>query len=379
MRLRITHVALAALMTASIAASGCHKAAKVTADAIEKSAAAVVQQNDKGTSTWIVGSDGAVSALLKGPDNKPVTANVSGTVTFTPPDGAPTTVPATFDPKTGVLVAAGPKLDADVTPVSYNLQVDGQPWNGALDVPRGGTVDLVETGKLQAEVPQDKLVGPNGGVVQMVGPDRVEVVANKSSGEVRAYVLGPDYQVIDPGDRKITLALEGPEPEVIVLQPQPNVRFFTGKVRSRVDPVHVTVAVNAHGATHACLVGWHPGVAVVVGPAAPPVHLYAVEAWPEEEIEIRGKHHHGHETVVVGEPGVVVGAPGVVVGAPGVVVGGPHVVVGAPGAVVVGRPGVVVGGPHVVVGAPGAVVVGGGHGGGGAVHVHGGGGGGRHR
>ena len=335
-----TNGILAAVVAVSVLGA-CHKASALTADAIEHSTASIAQQNAKGTSTWIVGPDGAVSGVLKTPDGKPVIGKgkVTGTVTFSPPDGSPTTVPATFDATTGVLTATGPKLDADLTPVSYQLEVDGQPWTGTLGVPRGGTVDLVETGKLQASIPDGK-VGPNGGIIQVIGPDRVEIVGNKSSGEVRAYVLDDDYKVIDPGDRKITVALEGPDPEVIVLAPQPSVKFVVGKVKTRVDPVHVTVAVNVHGATHACLVGWHPGVAVVYGPTVTPVHFYAVEEWPED-VEIHG-HGHGHGHVVVSGPGVVVG-PSVVVGAPGVVVvGAPGVVVGAPGVVVVGG-----GGGHV--------------------------------
>lgn len=336
MRLRLTNGILAAAVAVSFL-GGCHKTSKLTADAIEKSAAAIVQQNAKGTSTWIVGADGGVSALLKSPDDKPITGKVTGTVTFAPPEGSPTTVPATFDAKTGVLTATGPKLDADITPVNYDLQVDGQPWSGAIGVPRAGTVELVDTGKLQASIPDGKL-GPNGGVVQMVGPDRVEIVANKTNGEVRAYVLDPDFHVVEPGDRKITIALEGPDPEVIVLAPQPKVKFVVGKVKTRVDPIHVTVAVNVHGTTHACLVGWHPGVVVVYGPTAPPpVRFYAVEAWDDDDDDHgHGHGHHGHGQVVVGGPGVVVTGPGIVVGGPSVVVGAPGIVVGGPGIVVGG-------------------------------------------
>jgi hypothetical protein len=131
-------------------------------------------------------------------------------------------------------------------------------------------------------------------------------------------------------------------------------------VRTRVDPVNVTVVVNDHGHSHACLVGWQPGAVVVVGPAAPRVHLLVVDSWPGEVVEVHGHGHHGE--VVVGAPGVIVGAPGVVVGAPGVVVGAPGVVVGAPG-VVVGGPGVFVGGPvHVNVHENIHVGGGGGHG-----------------
>ena len=144
------------------------------------------------------------------------------------------------------------------------------------------------------------------------------------------------------------MVLEDPEPEVVVLARPPGAEFFGGEVATRVDPVHVTVADDFDGTTHACLLGWQPGMYVVEGPAAPPlVSIYAVDEWPEE-IELHGRHHPGE---------VVVGAPGVVVAAPGVVVSGPQIVVGVPG--------VIVGGPGVVVGGPGPIFVGGGGRGGG--------------
>lgn len=235
-----------------LAAAGCSKKVKMTADAIEKSTAGIVQQGDRGTSTWIVGPDGAVNALLKGADGKPPTGTVTGQVTFANPNGGtPTTVPLDYDSKTGVVSAKGPKLDADLTPVTYALTVDGKPWNGALDVPRAGTQDLADNAKLQAAANiASSTVGPNGGVVQIVGPDRVEVVANKTNGEVRAYLLDPNNKPIDPGDRKITIALQGDQPETVVLEPDPQAHYVIGHVRTRVDPVNVTVAVNEHGVTH---------------------------------------------------------------------------------------------------------------------------------
>lgn len=322
------------LLVTLLAAAGCHKKVAMTADAIEKSAAAIVQKGDHGTSTWIVGPDGAVSAVLKDSDGKPVTGTVTGQVTFEDPNGSPQSVPIQYDPKTGVVTAAGPKLTADITPVKYALTVDGQPWNGDLDVPINGTQALVDDGNAAAQANiAPGTVGPNGGVVQMVGPDRVEVVANKKTGEVRAYVLDDGNHVIDPGDRKITVSLEEPDgPHVVVLAPAPGAQYVVANVPIVADPENVTVVVNRGGVRHACIVGWHPGAVVVVGAAAPRVHM-VVDTWgPGEVVEVHGHHHD-----------VIVGAPGVVVGAPGVVVGGPRVIVGAPG-VVVGGPGVFVGG-----------------------------------
>jgi hypothetical protein len=186
--------------------------------------------------------------------------------------------------------------------------------------------------------------------VETVGPDRVEVVANKHTGDVRAYVLDANNQPVDPGDRKITVAIQGEQPEVLVLAPEPHAHFFVGRMRARVNPPYMTVAVNEGGTTHACLYGWVPGSVVVVGPQAPRLHLLAVDAWPGEVVEVHGPHGRFHEEVVVGAPGVVVEAPSLVVAPPEVVVGAPGVVVG--GGVVFGGPpvgGVVVGGPPVEV------------------------------
>ncbi len=327
---RIPIVPTGCILLATLACS-CRK--ELTADAIEKSPGAIAEQGPAGTSTWIVGPDGAVSATLKTPDGKPVSQPVTGQVTFAAPNGPSTSVPVQYEPKTGVLTAVGPKLDADITPVKYALVVGGSPWSGSIDVPKAGTQDLVATGKVQASL-APSTVGPNGGVVQAIGPDRVELVANKHTGVVRAYVLDAENRPVDPGDRTITVAVEGEQPEVVVLAPEPQAHFFVGHLRARVDPAYLTVAVNARGATHACLVGWSPGAVVVVGPEAPRVHLFAVEAWPGEVVELHGHgkvHGEVHGEVVVGAPGVVIGAPAVVVEGPSIVVGAPGIVVGEPG------------------------------------------------
>jgi hypothetical protein len=332
-----------ALVIGCIALTGlaCSVRKELTANAIEASPDAIPQLGPSGTSTWLVRPDGAVNATLRSPDGKPIAQPVTGQLTFSTPNGAPTSVPAQYDPKTGVLTAAGPKLEADITPVNYALTVDGAPWTGSIDVPRGGTHDLVETGKLQASLPPST-VGPSGGIVQVVGPDRIELVANKRNGDIRAYVLDTDNHPLDPGDREVTVAIPGEQPDLLVLAPEPHAHFLVGHLRARVNPAHLTVAVKLHGTTHACLVGWSPGSVVLVGPEAPRVHLLVADAaWPAEVVEVHG-HGRFREEIVAAAPGVVVEGPSVVVGAPAVVVGVPGVVVGAPG-VVIGAPGVVVG------------------------------------
>jgi hypothetical protein len=326
----------------ALATLSCSCRRELTAAAIEQAPDAIAERSPSGTSTWIVRPDGSVSATLKTADGKPVAQPVTGQLAFATPDGPPTLVPVQYNPTSGVLTAAGPKLEADITPVNYTLSVGGAPWTGSMDVPKGGTKDLVETGRLQASFAPGS-VGPNGGVVQVVGPDRVELVANKHTGDVRAYVLDADNHPVDPGDRKITVAIRGEHPQILVLVPEPQGHFVIGHLHTRVDPAFVTVAVTARGGTHACLVGWTAGSVVVVGPEAPRVHLLVVDAWPGEVVEVHG-HGRFREDVVVGAPGVVVGAPAVVVEAPSLVLGPPAVVVGAP-AVVVGAGVEVRGGP----------------------------------
>jgi hypothetical protein len=288
------------LICSALLLVGCRH--KLTADLIEKSTASIVQKGALGTSTWVVQPDGKVGAVLKDNDDKPITGVVTGQVKL-----GDQAVPVEYDPKTGLLTASGPKLDADITPMTYALTVDGKPWNGTIAVPREGTQDLADTSKQQASLPAGT-VGPNGGIVQVVGPNRVELVANKNDGQVRAYLLDDGNKPIDPGDRKITVALQDPDqPDVVVLAPDPTNHFMVGQMRARVDPLNVTVAVSDHGKTHAAIVGWQPGTVIVTGPDAPRVHLL-----------VNGP------AVRVGGPGVVVGAPGVVVdGPPGVVLGGP--------------------------------------------------------
>jgi hypothetical protein len=329
------------IVCVAIAGLACSCRKELTAESIEKSPDAIAERGPTGTSTWIVRPDGKVSATLRDSDGKPVTRPVTGQIAFAGPNGPTTSVPVQYDNKSGVLTAAGPALDADITPVSYSLSVGGTPWSGSIEVPKSGTQELIASGRVQASLAPNAL-GPNGGVVQTVGTDRIELVANKRTGDIRAYVLDADNRPVDPGDRKITVAIQSERPEILVLTPEPQAHFFVGHLHTRVDPPHVTVAVSARGTTHACLVGWSPGTVVLVGPETPRVHLLAVDVWPGEVIEVRGHGRH-HGEVAVTSPGVVVGAPAVVVESPSLVVEPPSIVVGSP-AVVVGA-GVEVHGP----------------------------------
>ncbi len=339
-------------------AFGCHKtAASLTADGgllttpgvTADFSSALVQQHEQGSVAVIVGPDGTAKALIKNADGAVVKEKVTGQMTFG--TGADVkTVPVTVDPTTGVVQAAGPALTADVTPVKYDFVVDGKPWDGSIEVPKAGTDELVAAAKLQPDPATAKL-GPHGGVVQVVGPDHIEIVADKDAGQARVFVLDSDLKPVELGDRKVTLAFraDAPDVEVVNLVPEPKHRWFVAPVVLRDDPARITVVVHNGPVVHACIVGYTPTThLVVVGPKAPRTHVFVGGEWAwGPRVKVRGHHGHGHghweydddEDVVIGAPGVVVAPPAVVVHGPGVVVGGPGVVVGGPGVVVGGPPG----------------------------------------
>jgi hypothetical protein len=130
----------------------------------------------------------------------------------------------------------------------------------------------------QRPIPPGK-VGPNGGVLEVVGNDTVEVVADKSSGQVRVYMLDASYKPIPIGARRVTLGFVGPDDETLALAPEPGGMYFTSSLPTRVDPVEMTVAVENDGQVNAALWGYEPGGVIVVGPAAPTVHLFVATNW----------------------------------------------------------------------------------------------------
>jgi hypothetical protein len=291
--------ALALSLVAVAATPACSKkSADATAAAgTEQTADAVIEESDSGSVTWSVTPEGKVVAALKTPDGQPITKDVAGEITFRVPAGD-ARVPATFDEKSGLVTASGPKLDDDLTQIDYALTVAGQPWTGTLHVPRGGTKSLVDDAKLAATnaPPADK-TGPSGGVIQIVGNDRLEIVADKAGGQVRVYVLDVDLHPVAVGDRKIKLALAGDAPQIIVLAPDATGLYCSGKLVSRADPTRITVSVTVKEETHAAIVGWSPGVHLVVGARAPRVHIL-VASWgpPGVDVRVKGK---GHSPVLV--------------------------------------------------------------------------------
>lgn len=272
---------LAAAAAAIPAALGCAKKADPPPAAEPQGDApppeGVTETNDNGTVTWTVAADGKVRGVARTSDGKVVSKNITGNITWKTP-GLETVYPVTTDEQEEVLIATVPPPEDDLTEMRYTLDVEGKPWNGVLYVPKGGTQVLVDDARAAAErpPPEDKKVGPHGGVVQIVGKDRVEMVADKETGQVRVYILDADYAPIPIGERRVKLAVVADEPEVVELDPEPGGLYFYAGLNTRVDPVRVTVSVGLGVETHAGIFGWRPGVALF----APGVRLAAHAAVP---------------------------------------------------------------------------------------------------
>ncbi|XYH98979.1 hypothetical protein ACMHYB_04235 [Sorangium sp. So ce1128] len=262
---------------------------------------AYVEEHESGKAAFNVAADGSVKAAVTGPDGKPIRENVSGTLLWKDASGEEKTVPLTFDEKAGLLVAAGPKLEADLTQIGYTLNVAGKPWSGTLHVPAGGTAELHANAKGAADLrlPEGKL-GPHGGRIEIVGDDRLELLVDEATGEVRVYVLDVDLKPVDIGERKITLGVVADAPQVVVLAPvaasadvnaDVNAKvaagaYLTGKLALAADPLKLTIAVRNAGRSAVALCGYHAGAAFAVHARAPRVKVRVKTDWDA--------HAHAH-------------------------------------------------------------------------------------
>jgi hypothetical protein len=241
----------------------------------------IVEESDQGTITWSVTTDGHVEAVVKAADGRVITRDIEGFVTW-PHDAGDDFAYVKLSPE-GHLLASGPALEADLTEIDYDLVVEGKPWAGVLHVPRGGTHAIEADARVEASaaapaVPAGKK-GPNGGVIQRIGGELVEMVADKTTGEVRVYVLGPDLEPIEPGERRIRLGYVADDVETIDLVREPGFPYFVGRVRTRIDPVRVTLAVGVGVSVHVGIVGFQFGGHLGCGVRAAAIPLMVERRW----------------------------------------------------------------------------------------------------
>lgn len=173
-------------------ATGCNREGKDEASAepqaAETQAAGLVEERDEGKLEWIVEADGRVR--VKVTTNDGATPPMSGALMLQGQSYALTS-------KGAELETSIPKLTEDLTTIAYSLKVGEATWDGSLQVPPGGTKDLLEVP--QITLPEGAK-GPHGGVLDVVGDQRVEIVTDEKSGEVRVYLLDENLQPIPVGD-----------------------------------------------------------------------------------------------------------------------------------------------------------------------------------
>lgn len=280
------------LASAAAATPACRSTPEITAENIADRWA-LTEQHEPGSVVMTVAADGKATVLVKDRDGKPIEEGVSGTLTVKAPgeDGAPVTAELVPVPRSGgVLTAAIPKLEGDLTEIGYELKVNGAPIQGVVHVPRGGTQELHESAKANNDPALEGKKGPNGGVLQRVGDDVVEIIADQKTGELRVYVLNLDLKPVPIGEREIKLAVNtGPKAEVLVLAPGPDRLYFTGKLSVKVNPTKLTVVLTNQGHTDVVLCGYRPGGVVVLGPAAPAIAILAVTTWSVVNVKVNAR------------------------------------------------------------------------------------------
>jgi hypothetical protein len=195
-----------------------------------------------------------------------------------------------MDAKTGVLVAAGPKLEADLTEVSYTLTVSGKPWSGVMHVPVGGTTALVASAKATAEVKlTDETVGPHGGTIQVVGNDRLEMVADADTGVTRVYVLDVNLKPVRVERRALRMGFVARTTTFVNFDPEPSGLYFTARLGAAVlNPLRVTASLRVGSVTHAAIWGYRPGVRIYA-----PSALVKIEAAPRIRFALVGGFDSG--------------------------------------------------------------------------------------
>lgn len=259
--------ALVCAIALGLALSACGKkedkpveGAVSTTAAKESAVEALVESFPAGALAWRIDPDGKVKLEVRDKDGANTSKTATGTLEWT--EGSEKkTAKLAFDEGAKALVTTGPSLTADVTPIKYAVLTGTDPMTGTLEVPVGGTPALVADAKT-ADTPS--AAGPNGGVVQVVGDDKVEIIADDDSDEIRVYVLDASGKPTAPGDRKITLAVNGDATDVIVLVPSGDGLALVGTWKGKGDPSRITVVVRRPAGVHVAIVGWKPGTKLVV-------------------------------------------------------------------------------------------------------------------
>jgi hypothetical protein len=288
-------VSALALAVCGVSSFGCSEKEKGTDEGREvalqnAAAASFVEQFERGSVAWNVNANGQVLARIQDDSGKDISKDVKGTIAWS--EGNDTrTAPLEWDAEHGALGAKGPALQTDLTELRYTLITDGEPVSGALHVPAAGTAELNADAEASTKISVAGAVAPHGGVIQVVGDDRLEIVADDDSDEVRVYLLDPTWKPVVGGGANITIAVGGAKPEVVVLTPSADGVFFVGRWHVVGEPPRLTVCVKRPGRVRVAIVGWHPGAKIHVG-GGPKVKVKVkggvVFGGPKVDVKVKG-------------------------------------------------------------------------------------------
>jgi len=306
MSIRTRPLLLAALLTALAPAAACgdkadNAIATSALDAVGSDPTSCREEFPEGVVAFAVAPDGGVRAGATGADGQPAKIQ-GGTLAFRKDGAAPTEAKLVPEGDGTTASAKGPAMDASVTAIDYAVDVGGKTLKGILHLPSGGTKALAESAKT---APPEDAPGPNGGQVQLVGGEPVEV-AVAPSGDVAAYVLDKDRKTVVTADRTVWLLVDG---EKVMLTRRDDGAYF-GRT-AVLAPHKVTLVLVREGRTHVTVVGYRPGVKllasrapgiVVVKTIAPKVvvHVSPDDPGPGHS---KGKKD-GHEDKNPDEPGL---------------------------------------------------------------------------
>ncbi len=268
-------LALAAALSVAAPLAGCgdSKLAGSTLESVVSDPTACQEQHPDSVIAFVVGADGAVRAGATGADGKPAKIE-GGTLAFRKDGGPPTEAKLAPEGDGTVASAKGPALDGDVTAMDYAVQVAGKTLKGVLHLPAGGTKTLAETAKTAAP---ETATGPNGGQVQTVGGEPIEV-AVAPNGDVVAYMLDSSRKTMVTTGRTVWLLIDG---EKVALAQRED-GAFVGRT-TVVAPRKITVVLVRDGKRHVVMVGNRPGLKIAADRAPGVVIVKVIAKGPVDK------------------------------------------------------------------------------------------------
>jgi uncharacterized membrane protein YgcG len=169
-----------------------------------------------------------------------------------------------------------------------------------MHVPVGGTAELVAGAKVTAEAKlPDETVGPHGGTIQIVGTDRLEMVADADTGDTRVYVLDVDLKPVRIESRKLRMGFVAERTTFVNFDPEPSGFYFSARLGASaalLNPLRVTASLSIGTVTHAAIWGYRPGIRIyaptaTVRIASAPRIRFSMRGGFDSGVDVYGRAH----------------------------------------------------------------------------------------